>query len=317
MSVGVHVQFWLTILLSVAALVILLARGRNRGEGWLIAFLILYSITYAGYYVPGLLDAMEVLPAAWRIAYTTSLAYVVLPVAGVFSWLFFLTYVVVRRPTSRESVAVLKPTSREGVAVPKALVSPPSVVRGFKCSTCGQEWGSNYCPACCHTIDCPSDNKIADIPAAPTRAVVGTTRPSDWSVQRVRRAQAGQRLLIVAIAVNMLLSGTTIVALNSELFLGLLPRSLSGLLMLVLPLLLIELGSVVATFVGLFKVGSALEIPGEVLALLFIAMFVPLISLVTLLVMNAKATKFLRRSGYKVGLLGAHLAYTGEASHAG
>ena len=39
--------------------------------------------------------------------------------------------------------------------------------------------------------------------------------------------------------------------------------------------------------------------------LLVILMFVPLVNLITLLVLNARATRRLREAGYKVGLLGA------------
>lgn len=62
---------------------------------------------------------------------------------------------------------------------------------------------------------------------------------------------------------------------------------------------------VCAALVGTFKLctGMGFSMPSRVI--LLVLMFVPLVSLIVLLVLNAKATGKLRAAGYHVGLLGA------------
>jgi len=124
--------------------------------------------------------------------------------------------------------------------------------------------------------------------------------------QRVDKVGSGQKILIAAIAIHiMILVGMVFVPL---LLINLVSRSESvvGLLMmLVLGFLLLEMGCLLATFAGLFRIGSGLALSGGTLALMSIAMFIPFVNVLTLLVVNGKATGFLRQSGYRVGLLGA------------
>ena len=68
---------------------------------------------------------------------------------------------------------------------------------------------------------------------------------------------------------------------------------------------LVVLGAVLAGLVGTFRLCSGLGYSMPVRVILIVLMFVPLVSLVVLLVLNAKATARLRAAGYHVGLLGA------------
>lgn len=56
---------------------------------------------------------------------------------------------------------------------------------------------------------------------------------------------------------------------------------------------------------GIFRLGTGLGLHPVVGVFLILAMFVPLLNLIILLVLNARATRTLREAGYKVGLLGA------------
>ncbi len=69
--------------------------------------------------------------------------------------------------------------------------------------------------------------------------------------------------------------------------------------------LVIALASTVMSLVGVYQLASGLDyaIGWRVLFLLF--MFVPLVSLLVLLILNDRATKTLRAAGLQVGLLGA------------
>lgn len=54
-----------------------------------------------------------------------------------------------------------------------------------------------------------------------------------------------------------------------------------------------------------YKLAKALELGTGALILYLTAMFIPLVSLICLLVLNSKATSVLRDAGIKVGLMGA------------
>jgi hypothetical protein len=57
--------------------------------------------------------------------------------------------------------------------------------------------------------------------------------------------------------------------------------------------------------VGFFMLASGLGYSVLLIILLAILMLIPLINVITLLVLNSRATAVLRAGGYKVGLLGA------------
>ncbi len=69
--------------------------------------------------------------------------------------------------------------------------------------------------------------------------------------------------------------------------------------------LLLVLGAVLMGLIGTFRLCSGLGYSMLLRVILIVLMFVPLVSLIVLLVLNAKATARLRAAGYHVGLLGA------------
>jgi FtsH-binding integral membrane protein len=79
--------------------------------------------------------------------------------------------------------------------------------------------------------------------------------------------------------------------------------ALQGVLGLFAALLLVLV--VCAALVGTFKLCTGMGFSMASRVILLVLMFVPLVSLIVLLVLNAKATARLRAAGYHVGLLGA------------
>lgn len=61
----------------------------------------------------------------------------------------------------------------------------------------------------------------------------------------------------------------------------------------------------VFAIMGIVRLGSGLGMSLVSKILLVVVMFLPLVNVITLLVVNARATTHLRNAGYKVGLLGA------------
>ena len=105
------------------------------------------------------------------------------------------------------------------------------------------------------------------------------------STNAIEEVAEGQRLVIYAILVNILS-----VALAQ----------------LVDPLLgLVGLGAAVLAIIGLLRLAGGMGWSTGIKILLIIVVFLPLLSLVMLLMVNARATERLKAAGYKVGLLGA------------
>ncbi|KRE82914.1 hypothetical protein ASG75_15350 [Rhodanobacter sp. Soil772] len=69
--------------------------------------------------------------------------------------------------------------------------------------------------------------------------------------------------------------------------------------------LLVVVCAALVGLVGTFRLCSGLGYSMATRVILIVLMFVPLVSLIVLLVLNAKATGKLRAAGYRVGLLGA------------
>jgi hypothetical protein len=67
-------------------------------------------------------------------------------------------------------------------------------------------------------------------------------------------------------------------------------------------LILVSLG---LSLFGVYQLSSGLGMSTPMKIIVFVCMFIPLVSLITLLVLNSKATTALRAAGYHVGLLGA------------
>ena len=68
---------------------------------------------------------------------------------------------------------------------------------------------------------------------------------------------------------------------------------------------LLLLGCLVMSLVGVIQVLSVLDSHLAVKILLFILLFLPLINMLVLLRVNSRATKTLREAGYTVGFMGA------------
>jgi len=68
---------------------------------------------------------------------------------------------------------------------------------------------------------------------------------------------------------------------------------------------LIVLGALGMSLFGVFRVSTGLGYSTVSKVLIIVLMFVPIVSLITLAIVNSKATTALRASGYRVGLLGA------------
>ena len=115
-------------------------------------------------------------------------------------------------------------------------------------------------------------------------------RPSTTSKDRLRRVAKYQRAVILAIVANLVLN---IVAMASREFP---PAALLMLLFLMLCIVAIMIASVFFLSRELYSIGIAVFC-----ALL---MFIPCVSLITLLIVNQKATTFLQQNGLKVGFFG-------------
>lgn len=105
------------------------------------------------------------------------------------------------------------------------------------------------------------------------------------ATQLIERVASGQKLIIYAILVQFLAVGLQVAFGDIA--------SLVGIV------------AVVMSLIGMFRLASGLGYSLGVKILLVILLLVPLIGLITLLVLNSRATKALRGAGYKVGLLGA------------
>lgn len=104
----------------------------------------------------------------------------------------------------------------------------------------------------------------------------------------VELIRQGQKLLIYAIVLNVAVT----------LLLAFVP-ALAG---IDIGLQLVVLG---VSIYGLVKLFQGFRTPIWARILLFITMLIPLVNIVVLLVLNARATKALRAAGYTVGLMGA------------
>ena len=68
---------------------------------------------------------------------------------------------------------------------------------------------------------------------------------------------------------------------------------------------LVSIGAFVMSIIGILRLCSGLGYSIGVKILMLVLMIVPLINLITLVILNGKATKILRENGYTVGLFGA------------
>lgn len=105
------------------------------------------------------------------------------------------------------------------------------------------------------------------------------------SAQPIGNVASGQKLIIYAILVNFLTLGLQVAF-----------GDIAG---------LVGIAAIIMSLVGMFRLASGLGYSTGAKIGLVILLLVPLVGLITLLVLNSRATKALRGAGYKVGLLGA------------
>ena len=104
-------------------------------------------------------------------------------------------------------------------------------------------------------------------------------------VQPIEKVASGQKLIIYSILVNLLTIG--LVAVFGDIA------------------SLVYIVAIVMSFVGMFRLASGLGYSTAARILFVVLLVIPLVGLITLLVLNSRATKALREAGYKVGLFGA------------
>ena len=68
---------------------------------------------------------------------------------------------------------------------------------------------------------------------------------------------------------------------------------------------ILSLATTVLSIIGLVKLSSGLGKSTGMIVVLAVLMIIPMVSIITLLVLNSQAIKVLKDSGYKVGLMGA------------
>ena len=120
-------------------------------------------------------------------------------------------------------------------------------------------------------------------PAESSRDVQKPTPASN--PESVALVATGQRAVIYAILINLVAYAL---------------RTTVGAAFFVLALLGLGL-----SLVGVYRLATGLGMSTWVKGLVVVCMFIPIVSLVTLFVLNSKATTMLRTAGYRVGLLGA------------
>lgn len=108
-----------------------------------------------------------------------------------------------------------------------------------------------------------------------------TTAPT----QQIEKVASGQKMIIWAILLNFLTIGLQVAI-----------GDIAGLLGIV---------ALIFSLVGLFRLATGLGYSTGAKIGFVILLLIPLIGLITLLILNSKATAALRAAGYKVGLLGA------------
>ena len=120
---------------------------------------------------------------------------------------------------------------------------------------------------------------------------------------RLEKIASGQRLVIRSILLYFTVIGLQFAS-------AAIPAD-SGLLLAVLGLFLAAgLGTIVLGLLGIWRLATGLGHHPVIVFMLLIVMMLPLIGLLALLSLNARATTELRKGGYRVGLLGAKKSET-------
>jgi hypothetical protein len=176
------------------------------------------------------------------------------------------------------------------------------------CKTCGKKYSKWITPVSargvcgeCFEVELSSEREVAppeDVSPAPSaQETVHQMNPPpipNINSDSVEEVRVGQRCILFAILLNIVLVGLAFIPKNDAMM------AVFGVLSAVMLIV-----SLTVSLLGVFRlsVGFRYGLPARIL--IFILMFVPLVSLLVLLMLNSKATATLRAAGYKVGLLGA------------
>ena len=105
------------------------------------------------------------------------------------------------------------------------------------------------------------------------------------ATQSTESVAAGQKLIIYSILLYLITIGLQMVI-----------GDIAGLLAIVV---------IIMSLIGVFRLASGLGYSIGAKIGLVVLLLLPIIGLITLLVLNSRATKVLKEAGYKVGLFGA------------
>jgi len=119
----------------------------------------------------------------------------------------------------------------------------------------------------------------------PYQAPDGVISNSEIGEVAIEQVARGQKLIIYAILINIISIILQIVIHPIIGFVGLISLALS--------------------IIGIIKLATGLGSSVLAKIIYIILMIIPLVNLITLLVLNSRATRELRAAGYKVGLMGA------------
>lgn len=134
-------------------------------------------------------------------------------------------------------------------------------------------------------------------PYSPPKAEVRDVFDPEIDEERLQRLRSGQKLAIYAILIYLV---ATVIQATLR---GAAPSPgmavASGFM-----LLIGGLAALIMSLMGVWKMGYGLGVGTILRVVMLIFMIVPLINILLLLVVNARATRKLRQAGYKVGFFG-------------
>jgi hypothetical protein len=122
-------------------------------------------------------------------------------------------------------------------------------------------------------------------PYAPPRTEPVAVPTGGRIYPKIELVASGQRMIIIAILLNVATVALRVAVGPAVGILG--------------------IATVILSLAGVFRVATGLEIGMTARVLLLVSMLVPLANLIALVFLNSRATRALRDSGYRVGLLGA------------
>lgn len=123
-----------------------------------------------------------------------------------------------------------------------------------------------------------ADTNPYETPAAPLGDPANET-------EEIEKVKKGQKLIIYALLINIS---------------AYLVQMVAGQVAVV-----VTIASIIMALVGLYYLSKGLGMSILTKIFVLILLFLPLLNILTMLVLNSKATAKLRAAGYKVGLLGA------------